>query len=804
MLKKYYEYLIILFLALGLSLALYLFLANIELNENNKSKVQIAFENVSNRWNDLFYSATLNKKTNPNVVLLAIDEESIIEIGRWPWSRNVINKITEELVNFKVKTLAYDIIFSESESPEADKNLARTINQNPEKLTLGTFSDFPINPLPYQDYCMTQAFLYTGGGSLAKVNPFFSVDDELNKYEDIEFNLLFNPLFNHIEESSLKTYLNSIDKSNIKELTQYQHNTFTFYKAQRIYDYCSNWLTDRDNFDYHLNPDLKNIYFNIFKSKSDAELDEQLKNFKLTTPYNSIPQYSMWRQNIKALQDAALYTASFIALPDTDGIIRNYPMISRTGNQLGTSYIPSIALQSYLAATGYQALFKFDVINNEKKVSSIEIKDVTNNSDELITKIPVNYEGKLLINYYGKRNSIIYISAKELLNNSPNLKYSVRKLGDNTPSSQYKPEIFTVNKAEFLRDKNIIFGATAIGIYDIRNTPNDINYPGPEIHATVLSNLFNSQFLSYKRNEFQSAPILFFIFILIMLFLFIKTGIRLASVIFIGFTFLLLYIEYLNYTQGVLFHSSFLFINLLIAAFFIIFMYKYFFQSKKSKEMKLAFSKYVSKDVVEEILKNESAIELRGQKLMMSVYFSDIRGFTSMSEKMDPVELSNLLNKYFTPMSAIITRHRGTIDKYIGDAIMAMFGAPINYPDHALKACAAALECIAELKKINVEFAERNWPAIDIGIGINTGYMNAGNIGSETIQNYTVIGDSVNLGSRLEALTKVYGVKIIISEFTYNIVKDNFNCRELDHVQVKGKTEPVRIYELIDAKNSLV
>ena len=181
----------------------------------------------------------------------------------------------------------------------------------------------------------------------------------------------------------------------------------------------------------------------------------------------------------------------------------------------------------------------------------------------------------------------------------------------------------------------------------------------------------------------------------------------------------------------------------------------------------------------------------------MSVFFSDIRGFTSFSENMDPVELSELLNKYFTPMSDIITRHQGTIDKYIGDAIMAMFGAPINYPDHAVKICTAALECLEELKKINVEFAARNWPRIGVGIGINTGQMNAGNIGSNTIQNYTDIGDSVNLASRLQTLNKTYNTSIIISEFTYEFVKDKFNCRAIDKVTVKGRNEPVTIYELI-------
>lgn len=224
------------------------------------------------------------------------------------------------------------------------------------------------------------------------------------------------------------------------------------------------------------------------------------------------------------------------------------------------------------------------------------------------------------------------------------------------------------------------------------------------------------------------------------------------------------------------------------------------FHSQKAIEIKKAFSKYVSKDIVEELLKNEGALELRGQKYFMSVFFSDIRGFTSFSEKMDPIELSELLNKYFTPMSGVITQHRGTIDKYIGDAIMAMFGAPLSYHDHAYQACKAALGCIGALEKLNQEFALKNWPEIKIGIGINTGYMNAGNIGSETIQSYTVIGDSVNLAQRLERLTKEYGVQVIISEFTFALVKDQFHCRKIGKINANGKKEPVTVYELISHK----
>ena len=794
MFKKYFEYILVLSLSLILTSLLWLFLSQIELNETSKTGLQIAIENASHRWNDLFYNSQSTKKPNENVVLLAIDEAALIEVGRWPWSRNVINKLTVELIKYGVKTLTFDIIFSEKESSAADSAFVKTITKSPEKLIFGTFSDFGSYVSPYQDFCLTQAFLYTGGASLAKINPFFSVDDSSNNFEEVEFDKIFKPIFESIDSVSEKEYLSNYEAASVTKLTQYQLNTLTFYKRQRVYDYCHSWLGEDDIYDYRYNSALKAIYMKVFNATDEDDLRVKLANLIKTTLRNPIPQYEMWRQNIDDIQNAATYTASFVAHQDSDGVIRNYPLIFRTGNQLGTSYIPSLALQAYLAATGYQALFKLEHAKNQKKISSVDLLDVSGEKDRLVSTLPTNFEGKLLIDYYGKQNTIRYISAKELLTNSPKLVYTVK-----TPTTNglFLVEKVTVNKAEFLKNKNVIFGATAVGIYDIRTTPTDITYPGPEIHATVLSNLLNSQYLAYDKYETVNAPAMFFVFILITLVIFIKTGIRTSSILFVLFAGLLFGVQRNNYLQGVAFQSSFMFFVLLSTAFLTIFIYKYFFQSKKSKEIKMAFSKYVSKDVVEEILKNEGAIELRGKKYFMSVYFSDIRGFTSFSEKMDPVELSELLNKYFTPMSEVITRHQGTIDKYIGDAIMAMFGAPINYKDHALQACNAALGCIAQLEKLNADFALRNWPVIKIGIGINSGYMNAGNIGSETIQNYTVIGDSVNLASRLESLTKEHEVQIIISEFTYEIVKAHFKCRELGKVSVKGKLEPVTIYELV-------
>ncbi len=180
--------------------------------------------------------------------------------------------------------------------------------------------------------------------------------------------------------------------------------------------------------------------------------------------------------------------------------------------------------------------------------------------------------------------------------------------------------------------------------------------------------------------------------------------------------------------------------------------------------------------------------------------FSDVRGFTTISEKLDPTKLSDILNAYLTPMTRIVFETKGTLDKYMGDAIMAFWGAPIELPQHAKQACECALLMMKKLAVICSEFRAQGLPDIDIGIGINTGDMSVGNMGSDIVRSYTVMGDSVNLGSRLEGINKEYGTHIIISQFTFDEVKSEFTCREIDWVRVKGKKEPVRIFELVGDK----
>jgi adenylate cyclase len=226
-------------------------------------------------------------------------------------------------------------------------------------------------------------------------------------------------------------------------------------------------------------------------------------------------------------------------------------------------------------------------------------------------------------------------------------------------------------------------------------------------------------------------------------------------------------------------------------------------EEERAQRIRQTFEHYVSGGVVEEMIRHPERVKLGGERREMTVLFSDIRGFTSISETLDPEALVRLLNEFFTPMTRLVLENGGTLDKYMGDALMAFFGAPLAHPDHAARACRAALAMRDELVRLNDGWhRDGKLPphlTLGIGIGLNSGEMSVGNVGSEVVFGYTVIGDNVNLGSRIEGLNKDYGSQILVSEFTARAAGDGFLFRELDWVRVKGKQKPVGIHELLDA-----
>ncbi|HVC19015.1 MAG TPA: adenylate/guanylate cyclase domain-containing protein [Vicinamibacterales bacterium] len=345
------------------------------------------------------------------------------------------------------------------------------------------------------------------------------------------------------------------------------------------------------------------------------------------------------------------------------------------------------------------------------------------------------------------------------------------------------------------RNKIVFVGVTATGLYDVFETPfAHGRMPGIQVHAAVADDLLSGRFMWPASRGVRIATVLGAGLLIgvaaTMVPAWWATGVALLAMALFGWVATRLFAGgyWLNVTQPGLTGAFALFGGV---------GYQYFVEGREKREMKKLFGQYVSRDVYDQLVANPALARLGGQRREMTVLFSDIRGFTTVSERGQPEDIVHLLNEYFTRMVEIVFHHKGTVDKFVGDMVMALFGAPLDDPHHADHAVEAALDMIAELERLNARWEAHGRPRIDIGIGINTGPMIAGNIGSEQIMSYTVIGDAVNLGSRLESLNKQYGTHIIISDATRARLTGAYTFRPLGDVVVKGKTQPVAIFELV-------
>lgn len=754
------------------------------------------------RFNDIKYKIRPASQSQAPVALIAIDDASVREIGRFPWSREMMAEMTDNLLKLGAQSISFDVIFAEPETsnPKADTAFAKTISDASDKIVLGTFSENLVNFQPHQDLCVAEAFLATGGDQLVKINHSFAIDEETHAIDDLNWAPLFAAFFQNIQQREQNDLLKSLGKNSDEELSLFQKNNLKARQSMALFEYCKTWLTKHDIF---LTPEnlaqVEPLYREVVAEDASLnnlkfeDLQSQVRQAYKTHP---IPQYGEWTPNTPELQNPANYTSSFIAQLDADGYVRRYPLFFRSGHKLGTSFIPSMALQSFLLSGPYRAELKMATAKNgEKKLDQFNIYDTSKEPEIKIASYPVDSSGQLLINYYGRQMSLPYVSAKELFNDNPKVKVTTSVL--NQASKQLVIETKEYDKKEFFKGRSLIVGATAVGLYDLRNTPLEANYPGPELHLTMLANLFDNHFIKPWNNEAQWLPVILFAGGTLLAVAWALLGSLPSLLGFALFVLLLGALDLWLFIKANLLIHSFLIYACAIAGFAVIQVFKYFTEEKKKKELKSTFSKYVSPAVVDELLKDAANLKLGGRRERMSAFFSDVRGFTTISEKLPPEELSRVLNLYLTPMTDIVFKNNGTLDKYMGDAIMAFFGAPVKDLNHAAHACRCALESLVKLKELQKEFSDKGLPHIDIGIGINTGEMSVGNMGSNIVQNYTVMGDSVNLASRLEGINKEYGTRIVISEFTYNDVQSTFTAREIDRVRVKGKLEPVRIFELI-------
>jgi adenylate cyclase len=472
-----------------------------------------------------------------------------------------------------------------------------------------------------------------------------------------------------------------------------------------------------------------------------------------------IPRAYAAAANIGPLAETAENAGYFNAFPDVDGTNRWSPLAIAFRDQL----YPSLALAALMVYADWPLL--------AATISELGIEELVLGD----TLIPTDEGGRMLINYRGPAGTFPFYSVTDIIH------------------GRLDPALF--------ENKIVLVGATATGIYDLRVTPFSPVYPGVEIHATVIDNILHKDFI--KRPGWTA--IFDILAVIILGFVLVPVLSRFRAVTGLLFA-LILALAYIVFNRFVFAGWNF-WLNMVYPVLTILFVYvgitiyKYVTEEREKKKIRGAFQYYLTASVINEMLKNPSKLKLGGDKKDLTVLFSDIRGFTTVSEKLTPEELVKLLNEYLTAMTDKVFQYDGLLDKYMGDAIMAVYGAPLDQPDHAIRACRTALDMMKELKNLQVKWSREGRPVLNIGIGINSGDMVVGNMGSQMRFDYTVMGDSVNLGSRLEGINKEYGTNIVISEFTYEAVKEVFLCRELDAVRVKGKILPVKIFELRGPRN---
>jgi len=619
------------------------------------------------------------------VGIVAIDEQSLEKVGRWPWSRETMARLVRRLDAFTPRGVGYDISFFDPEKNPAQNEIVR-LAQNAEKLGLV--------PSP--------GFMVYLKGRLQATNP------------DLALALAL------------------------------QNCT-----APQILGYYFNFSRDART---------------IATTLETAATYPLLKNVG-TQPGRELPLPLVVkaRTNIPLLARAARWQAFFNIIPDSDGTIRSYNLAIRYGQHI---YQPLAAALACLTNTRKPPT----IIAGSLGMIGVQLGD---------RYVPCNESGRVILNYRGPEKSIPHIPAWKILQ------------GD-------------VDTGAWA-DKFLLVGVTAPAVYDLRVTPFGVAYPGLEVQATALDNMLKGDFMSRPgwAPMFDIAAIITLSLVCLGCLWRIRPVLSLVG-------FLVLFAGYILLNQY-FFVKRLYWLNLVypLVAFSLCYLglnvYRFIFADRQKRQIRQAFSKYLDPNVVNDVVDDPEKLCLGGVKHELTVLFSDIRGFTSISEKLSPEALVRLLNEYLSEMTDIVMKNRGLLDKYIGDAVMAVFGAPRHYPEHPVMACRVGLEMISRLKELNAHWQTQDWngeklPAMEIGVGINTGPMVAGNMGSKDRFDYTVMGDNVNLGSRLEGLNKVYGTHIIISQSTLDQVQDLFWVRCLDRVRVKGKDEPVAIYELIEER----
>ena len=612
-----------------------------------------------------------------NVVIIAIDEQSLSQLGRWPWSRATLARLVDSLERAGARVIAFDVFFPEGENEALLAQLDR---------------------------------LEREGGHRAGSGP----------YHALRASLATDSALAHSIRASGKvvlgmSFLMSPEKSH-HESTETAHR----------------------------------VLASVEKDVIPPPAGSSASALALPAPFGLLA-------NVEELQRAARHTGHINIFPDRDGTLRATPLLmAYRGRLFASADVQSARL--FLGDTALRAEA------DDFGLLALHLGE---------QRIETDVYGRALLRYYGPERTIPQITAADLL------------------AGRFAPQA--------VRDRVALVGATAKGIGDIRVTPHGAAFPGVEIRATAIENLLRGEFV--RRPAWLPAAELTALVVLGLLLarLLPRLTLRASAV-----TITVLASAHLGAALW-LYATQLLWVTLVYPLLLMLLLFmssnivQYFIAEAQRRHIKSAFQYYVPSALVDEIARDVEKLRLGGDKRELTVLFSDIRGFTSVSEALAPEELVRLLNVYLTEMTDAVFRHHGSLDKYIGDAIMAVYSAPIAHAEHPRLACRTALDMMARLKELRARWQGEGMPSFDIGSGINTGPMIVGNMGSANRFNYTAIGDAVNLGACIESLNKSYGTHILLSEFTYALVHDEFagRLREIDRVRVRGREQRVRIYELI-------
>ncbi len=617
---------------------------------------------------DLRLNLTMPRTVDPRIVIVDIDEKSLAQEGRWPWSRAKLAKMLDNLSDhYRVAVTGFDVVYAERDESSGLKvleGLARKDLKGDER---------------YQSV-------------LTRLRP------------ELDYDALF---------------------------------------AKKIKDrsvVLGYYFTNQGNVSGVLPPP-------VFPAGTFAGMG---------IPFSTVNGYGA---NLPELQKNAASAGYFSFEPDQDGVARRVSLLV----EYRGAYYEALSLAVVRTLMGGPPLiagFPADAGNGGYTLLEwLGVGDL---------KVPVDEHVAALIPYRGRQASFPYVSAADVLHNRV--------------------------PRELLEGKIVLVGTTAPGLMDLRATPVSSVFPGVEVHANLIAGMLD-QNIKFKPAYVLAVEVLTLLAagLLLTLLLPLLSPVRASLVTFlvlggiVGSNFAVW-----QHGNMVLPLAAPLLMVLLI--YVLNMSYGFFVESRAKRQITGLFGQYVPPELVDEMSRDPEKFTMEGESREMTVLFSDVRGFTTISEGLKPKDLSRLMNEYMTPMTRIIHKHRGTIDKYIGDAIMAFWGAPLADEDHARHAVLAAMEMQATLAELRPQFIAKGWPEIRIGVGINTGVMSVGNMGSQFRMAYTVMGDAVNLGSRLEGITKQYGVGIIVGEHTRDKVT-GVVFRELDRVRVKGKDEPVAIFE---------